>query len=150
MPLFEIHFLRSLSINFFKPLFLIYSWFSISLMPYLVRYLLSRCLRRSQGKSIQLKQKSPWRLMQSRNRHCARVFGMFCSASRQPWQGFLGRKCTLQIAQFIPHAAIKFLLMKWGIFLRKYYMIKGFCPTFDCFETDRLNDFFRHKVNFTL
>jgi len=127
MPFSHIHFLRSFSRNLFIPLSRINSKFSIWLMPYCGRYRRSRCRIRSQGNSAQWQQNPLLRFSQTRRWQCTRVLGLFCSALVQPRQGLCSRKNALQIAQFIPHGAIRFLLILFGIsalFLSVYHVIE--------------------------
>jgi len=93
------------------PLSRMNSRFSISLMPYFVRYLLSILFNMSQGNLAQSKQYFPFRSVQVLIRHKKQAFGMFFSVSLHPWHLFLSRRYPLQTPQFIPQGAIKFLFI---------------------------------------
>lgn len=58
--------------------------FSISLIPYLVRYRLSSLISLSQGNLAQLKQYLPFRSPQVLIRHEKRVLGLFFSTCQHP------------------------------------------------------------------
>lgn len=88
------------------PWSLMHSRFSISLMPYRVRYRLSRRFNRAQGNSAQAKQNAPSRRSHRRSRQVAQYFGRSWSASLHPWQVRLSRRRALQIPQFIPQGAM--------------------------------------------
>jgi hypothetical protein len=115
MPFSDIHFMRSAATNFRIPPSRMYSRFSISLMPYFVRYRLSRRRSRSQGNSGQWQQNLPVRLLQMRMWQETMVLDLDCWMSRQPWQEFFCRKKALQTPQFIPQGAMRFCLIGFSI-----------------------------------
>jgi len=87
--------------------------FSIMLMRYFVRYLLSSCFSLLHGKSLHSKQKeggSSWNVAQFLILHFQRVTGLLSSGPLQPGHLFLSRRYATQIPQFIPQGAISEVL----------------------------------------
>jgi len=78
------HFTFSLSTKARSPSPAIALRFSIMLIPYFVRYRLSRCLRRSQGKTAQSEHISPRIEPQFLILHSIRVLGFLRSSTLQP------------------------------------------------------------------
>jgi hypothetical protein len=76
------------------------------LMRYFVRYRLSSCLSRRQGKSPH-----SWRY---RDFTCPQAvivqFRHFRSGAEHPWHRFFSRRKALQIAQSMPHGAMSDVL----------------------------------------
>lgn len=96
------------------PCSFIFSRFSIMLMAYLIRYLLSKCLRLSQGTFSHSKQNLPlsfWKNGQFFILHFMRVMGLFVSFTLQPGHLFFSLKYAMQIPQFIPQGAINIILL---------------------------------------
>ena len=88
------------------PWSLMRSRFSISLMPYRVRYRLSRRFNPAQGNSGHAKQNAPSRRSHRRSRQLVQYFGRSWSASLHPRQVRFSRRKPLQIPQFIPQGAM--------------------------------------------
>ena len=105
----QVHLDFSRSTRLAKPSAFMILKFSIMLMPYFVRYLLSKQLSRSHGKLAQSVQKLPPTLRlepQVLILHVTRVFGLPRSSPLQPGHLFRLRKNARQSAQFMPHGAI--------------------------------------------
>lgn len=82
------------------------SRFSISLIPYFVRYRRSRCRSRSHGNSVQSKQNGPVRRSHRRIRQFSQDLKRTIPGAAHPRQGFFCRRYARQIPQFIPQGAI--------------------------------------------
>lgn len=111
MPPHDEHFHLSVSFlrNLWIPNLLMSLRFSIMLILYFVRYLLSKCLRLSQGNFSHSKQN--FVLFFLKNIHVfilqlIRVMGLLTSSFRQPGHLFFSLKCALHISQSIPQGAI--------------------------------------------
>ncbi len=111
----QVHLFPSLFKKFLIPWSLINTRFSISLILYPVRYLLSKCFRVSHGKSSHSKQyfALPFRnVLQFLILHCRQLADLLETWSLQPGHLFLSLKYAEQIPQFIPHGAIRKILLK--------------------------------------
>lgn len=120
------YFFFSVIKNVLKPNSLISSRFLILLILYLVRYLLSKCFRSSQGNFSHSKQyfaSLVWKIMQFFILHLTRVMGLFKSAPLQPGHLFLSLRYAWQIPQFIPHGAMNEVSFKDPIILFTLFFI---------------------------
>ena len=124
-PFSVTHFSCSLSINWSMQWSRIFSRFSISLMLYFVRYLLSRRFKLSQGNFSQSKQYSPFRSLQLLISQDTRVFGPAVPIFRHLTHLFVVRRYALHMPQFIPQVEIKFS----GILSMIYYIKFVFIDT---------------------
>jgi len=93
------------------PNFLMFSRFSIMLMPYLVLYRLSKLFNLAHGKLSQPKQYLALEFnifSQFLIRHATQDFDLRLSSPRQPGHGFFSLVYAMQRRQFIPQGAISF------------------------------------------
>lgn len=109
-PHFEqLHRTSSFMENCAGPYFLIFSRFSIILILYLVRYLLSSLFNLSHGNVSHPKQNpapSFCKLAQFFMLHLVQLADLLISGPLQPGHLFLSRRYAMQMPQFIPHGAI--------------------------------------------
>ena len=111
-PQFEhVHLIFSFLINFLIPNLFIFSRFSIMLMLYLVRYLLSMCFILSHGNSQHMKQYFRlffFSVLQVLILQFKMVFGTgpFSLIFLHPEHLFFSLRYAMHIPQFIPHGAI--------------------------------------------
>jgi hypothetical protein len=120
------HFIFSFSINFLIPFFLMHLRFSISLILYFVLYLLSKCFRFLQGKSVHSKQNFTLLFLicpQFLILHLAILTGISVLRNLHPGHLFFSRKYAEQIPQFIPQGAIS------EDFIVIYFLLAKAAPT---------------------
>ena len=113
IPSEQVHFFFSFFRNFLMPFFLINSRLSIMLIPYLIRYLLSRFLNLLHGNFSQLSEQNFqlffFRILQFLIMHFLQYCG-FLFISLQPGHLFFSLRYPKQIAQFIPQGAINLVV----------------------------------------
>ena len=105
----HIHRIFSLMENCCGPYFLIFPRFSIMLILYLVRYLLSSRFNLSHGNFSHPKQNpasSFCKLAQFLMLHLVQLADLLSSEPLQPGHFFFSRRYAMQMPQFIPHGAI--------------------------------------------
>ena len=129
----QVHLNLSLSRKAAMPEFLIFSRFSIMLILYLVRYLLSRFFNLGQGNFSHLsEQKSiflSFRILQCIIVHFLHESGLPSLISLQPRHLFFSLRCPIHIPQFIPHGAIS-ESSSWGsIEIVLYFVFFRAAPT---------------------
>ena len=103
----QVHLDVSLATKLRSPSASIFLRLSIMLMPYFVRYRLSRRLKRSHGKLAQSVQKFPPLSGHNLILQAKRVLHFLRSSPRQPGQLFRGCRKARQRLQFMPHGAIR-------------------------------------------
>jgi hypothetical protein len=107
----HVHFVRSASTKRRIPTFRMAVKLPIMLIPYRVRYRLSKFLSRRQGNAGQAKQNRPVRFSHRRIRQSR---SQKPRPERQPSQAFFARSRARQRAQFIPQTAIDVVFMGIG------------------------------------
>ena len=113
------------------PKFLIVTRFSIMLILYLVRYLLSKCFKLLQGKFPHSKQNFalPFRkIAQFLILHRTRVTGLSVSVPLQPGHLFFSLTYAIQMPQFIPQGAIRKHLFN-SFVIDHYFLFASAAPT---------------------
>lgn len=105
----HVHLVFSSCRNFLMPEVLIAIRFSVTLIWYFVRYLLSSCLRLRHGKSSHSKQYFAFpsvNTLQVLILQARRVLGLQLSVALQPGHLFFALRCPLHTPQLIPQGAI--------------------------------------------